>query len=572
MGNNLFIQISALLTITVSVAFIIRFFKQPLLVSYMIAGVICGPLLFNLLNSERHLYEAFSNFGVVLLLFIVGLELNFSYLKKIGGTSLRAGLYQFFLNFSLIFVVAFYFLDLSLAGTIFITLAACFSSTIVILKLINDKHEEDSVYGRYTVGLMLIQDIISIAILFCLSVFYSSESSGLGLDNIIKILLVIAFIFLSYKFVLPRVIDKIASSGEFLFIFTVAWCFGIASLMVWSGLSIELGAIVAGLTLGTSRYQPEIISRIKPLRDFFIVIFFIILGSMADFRSVDSVLVPALILAGFVILVKPIILFLVFRKMKFTRRNSLFPALTSVPLSEFGFIILLAAIKSGYVSGLELSIFTIATIITIFVSSYMINYSSKIYSLLLPVFNLWGHDKYIQKEDVKESFSAMVFGYHRTGWKIGNSLKEIGLSFAAVDFNPSNVARLTDYNIKTFFGDISDVEFLKALPLDKTKFIISTVHSPEDQLVLLDYLRTKKKKNLTIICTLYNKKYLEKLYEAGADYVMLPHLLSGTWISGLISKGVLSHKRTLQRLRKVQFHELEGSLDHHLIDKIVNFS
>jgi len=263
---------------------------------------------------------------------------------------------------------------------------------------------------------------------------------------------------------------------------------------------------------------------------------------------------------------------LVFRKMKFTRRNSLFPALTSVPLSEFGFIILLAAIKLNYLNGVELSIFTIATIITIFVSSYLINYSAKIYTFLLPAFKLWGHDKYIQKEDKKESFSAMVFGYHRTGWKIGNALKEIGVSFAAVDFNPSNVARLTDHNIKTFFGDISDVEFLKALPLDKTKFIISTVHSPEDQLVLLDYLRSRKKTKPTIICTLYNKKYLDKIYEAGADYVMLPHLLSGTWISGFISKGELSHKRALKKLRAVQVHELEGSLDHDAIHKIINFS
>ena len=572
MESNLFLQISILLTITVLLAFVIRFLKQPLLVSYMIAGVICGPLFFNFLNGEAGLYKTFSSFGVVLLLFIVGLELNFSYLKKIGKTSLIVGLCQFLLNFFLIFVMSLYFLNLSLASTLFISLAACFSSTIVILKLINDKREEDSVYGRYTIGLMLIQDIVSIAILFCLSLFYSRESSGLGFDSITKILLVIALIFLSYKFVLPRIIDKVASSSEFLFIFTITWCFGVASLMVWSGLTIELGAIVAGLTLGTSRYQPEIISRIKPLRDFFIIIFFVILGSMADFRNVHSVLIPALILAAFIIIVKPLVLYLIFRKIKFTRRNSFFSALTSVPLSEFGFIILLTAIKLNYLDGIELSIFTIATIVTIFTSSYLINYSGQIYSFLLPAFRFFGPDKHIQKEECKENFTAMIFGYHRTGWKIGMALNNLGVSFAAVDFNPSNVARLVDHHIKTFLGDISDIEFLKALPLDKTKFIISTVHSPEDQLVLLDYLRSKSKKKPVIICTLYNKKYLDRLYEAGADYVMLPHLLSGTWMSGLISKGVLSHKQTLKKLRKIQVHELEGSLEHKTIGEIIDFS
>ena len=570
MENNLFIQISALLAVTVSIAFIIRFLKQPLLVSYMIAGIVCGPLFFNLLSGEDHLYEAFSNFGVVLLLFIVGLELNFSYLKKIGKTSLVVGLFQFVLNFSLIFSVANFYLNLSLVGSIFLALASCFSSTIVILKLLNDKREEESVYGRYTIGLMLIQDIISIGILFCLSVFYSSESVSLGFNDLIKALSIIAFIVLSYKFALPKILDRIASSGEFLFVFTVAWCFGVASLMVLTGLSIELGAIVAGLTLGTSKYQPEIISRIKPLRDFFIIIFFIILGSLADFRDVHSILIPALILSAFVIVIKPLVLYLVFRTMNFTRRNSFFPALTSVPLSEFGFIILLAAIKSGYLSGPELSIFTIATIVTIFVSSYLVSYNLKIYNFLSPVFKLFGRDKYIQRENPKENFTAMIFGYHRTGWKIGNALKDMGMSFAAVDFNPENVTRLTDHDIRAFFGDMADVEFLKALPLEKTKFIISTNHSPEDQLVLINYIRSKNKK-VTIIATLYNKKYLDKLYLAGADYVMLPHLLSGTWMAALIAKGALSHRKSLEKLRKIQVHELEGSLDHHQIHKAVNF-
>jgi len=569
MEQNLFLQISMLLAVTVSIAFIIRFLKQPLLVAYMIAGIICGPLFFNLLNSEANLYKTFSNFGVVLLLFIVGLELNFSYLKKIGKISLIIGLLQFLLNFFLIFILADY-LGLSYWGAIFLSLASCFSSTIVILKLLNDKKEEESVYGRYTIGLMLIQDLISISILFILSIFYENGGSGFGIETLIKIILVAIVIIFCYKFVLPRVLDKIASSGEFLFIFTVTWCFVVASLMVWSGLSLELGAIIAGLSLGASKYQPEIISRIKPLRDFFIVIFFIILGSLADFRDVSSVLIPALVLSAFAIFIKPLILYFIYRATKFTRRNSFLSALTATPFSEFGFIILLAAIGSGYLQGPELSIFTLAAIITIFFSSYLISYGTKIFNLLLPVFLWFGKDKWIQVEDKKESFDVMVFGYHRTGWKIGNALREMGLSFATVDFNPSDITRLKNQDIKIFFGDVSDIEFLKALPLQKTKVIISTIPSPEDQLVLINYFRAKHK-NITIIATLYNKRHLNNLYEAGADYVMLPHLLSGTWMANLITKGMLNRKASWQHLRKIQDHELEGTLDHKIMKKLKGF-
>jgi len=565
MEHSLFLQISTILVITVSIAFIVKFLKQPLLISYMIAGIFCGPLFLNLLDGELNLYKTFSSFGVVLLLFIVGLELNFSYLKKIGYTSIIIGSVQFIFNFFLIFILASS-LGLSFWGVIFLSLAACFSSTIVVLKLLNDKQEEESVYGRYTIGIMLIQDLISIIILFVLSIFYSEGSVNFSTLTILKIILSLFLIVLSSKFVLPKILNQIAKSGEFLFIFTVAWCFGVASLMFWSGFSLEIGAIIAGLSLAHSRYRPEIISRIKPLRDFFIVMFFIVLGSLADFRDVSSVLIPAITLALFVLIIKPLILYVIFRVMNFTRRNSFLSALTSMPLSEFGFIILLAAISAGYLQGKELSIFTIAAIITIFISSYLINYSVKIYNVLLPVFNLFGPDKHRQNENPKESFEVLIFGYHRTGWKIGNALKKVGLSFAAVDFNPSRIANLKNHEIKEFFGDVSDVEFLKALPMQKTKIIISTIPSPEDQLVFISYLKARYKK-LIIISTLYDKKYLDKVYEAGADYVMLPHLISGTWMAHLITKGVLSRKKSWESLCKIQEHELQGTLDHKVLKK-----
>lgn len=563
MEHNLFLQISALLAITVSLAFVVRFLKQPLLAAYMLAGIVCGPFLFNLLRGQQDLYQSFSNFGVVLLLFVVGLELNFSYLKKIGKTSVVIGLLQFLFNFALILLVVNFF-NLSLLSKIFLALVSCFSSTIVVLKLLSDKQDEESVYGRYTVGLLLIQDIISIAILILLGLSVSnSGSSSFDWLAITKVIGVFLLIFLFVKYLLSRVLDSVASSGEFLFLFTVAWCFGIASLMVWSGFSLEIGAVVAGLSLSSSKYQPEIASRVKPLRDFFIVLFFVILGSLADFSNITGVIIPAVILALAVVILKPLLLFFIFRVFKFTRRNSFLSALAAAPLSEFGFIILFALISTGYLSGSELSIFTIAAIITIFISSYLISYGYQFYNLLLPLFNLFGTDKYVQQEDVKEKFEALVFGYHRTGWKIGNALKKMNIKFAAVDFNPNNISRLAHRDIRIFFGDASDMEFLKELPLEHTKVIISTIPSPEDQLVLLDFLRSRRLK-ITVICTLYNKKYLDKLYEAGADYVILPHLLGGMWMAEIINEGRLKKKSSWTKLRKTQIQDLKGSLESEL--------
>jgi Kef-type K+ transport system membrane component KefB len=161
MEANLFIQLSSLLAITVSIAFIVRLLKQPLIIAYIIAGIIGGPLFLNIMHAGESMYDAFASFGVVLLLFIVGLDLNFSYLKKIGKEATIIGLLQFVLNFSMFLPLALYF-GLTWASAIFLALAACFSSTIIVLKILGDKQDAETVYGRYTIGLMLVQDMLSI--------------------------------------------------------------------------------------------------------------------------------------------------------------------------------------------------------------------------------------------------------------------------------------------------------------------------------------------------------------------------------------------------------------------------
>jgi len=555
MAYNIFLQISALLAVTVGLAFVLRALKQPLLAAYLAAGVVCGPLFLNILAGGTNLYQAFSDFGVVLLLFVIGLDLNFSYLKKIGRTAVSIGLWQFALNFILTFPLALSF-GLSVTGAAFLSLAACFSSTIVILKLLGDKQDEEAVYGRYTIGLLLVQDLISIGLLIVLS--FSASGSALAGGNFsggwlsaAAALAVIALIVLSAKFVLPRLLPRIAASGEFLFIFTVAWCFGAAALMRVAGFSLEIGAIAAGLSLGSSRYHLEIGSRIKPLRDFFLVIFFVILGTQADFSNWSGILVPALLLAALAVCLKPVILYNLFRARRFTRRNSFLAALTSSPFSEFGFIILFAGAAAGWLDGREIGIFTVAAIITIFLSSYLVLYGYRLYDWCRPFFAWFGRDRYQQPENRREKFDAIIFGYHRTGQPIAVALQQRKLKFAVVDFNPDNVSRLIQKGHRAFFGDASDIEFLEALPLASVRLVISTVPSPEDQAILFNYVRARNQRAI-IIATSYHKQYADRLYLAGADYVLLPHLLSGAWLADIIKRSGAGDRAAWRRFRHEQ--------------------
>lgn len=550
MENNIFLQISALLGITVSIAFLVRLMKQPLMVAYIVAGIVSGPFFLNFLDGDGHMYEAFAQFGVVLLLFVLGLNLDFNYLKKIGWISAIAGAGQ--VVFTFIFgVIILLALDFSLMTASYLALAITFSSTIIIVNLLNEKNDTESIYGRYTIGLMLVQDIIAIIVLIVIG----TAVDGGGVLNSLALLVLRGLaigvvLFLAAKYALPKILDRIVNSGEFLFVFTLTWCFGIASAVHLLGFSVEIGAVAAGLTLGSSGYQKGIASKIKPLRDFFIVLFFIILGSgivMADFGKVA---VPGIVLSLFILIGNPLILYIIFRLFKFTRQNSFLAGVTAAQVSEFGFILVFTGKNLGHIDDSILPVFTLVALITIFMSSYLITYNKQLFKILKPAFDIFGKDKYTQKISTEEKIDFWVFGYHRIGWKVCEALEEKGEKFAVVDFNHEAINKLEKRGITAFFGDISDVEFLEMLPLEKSKMIISTLPDPEDQSVFISYVRSVNKKAF-IIATLNHNMYLKDLYRMGADYVMMPHLLGGVWVHDLLKEKPLSEK-TFADLRERQ--------------------
>ncbi len=554
--DNIFLQISILLGIIVSIAFIVRLLKQPLMIAYIIAGIVAGPLFLNLIQGSKELFDAFAQFGVVLLLFVVGMSLNFEHIRKIGMTSIIVGVGQMLFAGFIGFVILDY-LGLAFIPAMYLAVAFVFSSTIIIVKLLADKKDTQTVYGRHVLGLMVVQDIIALFIMIFITTF-TEETSGMGLTFFIlfaKILLLAALVYFLARFVLPKILDRVAHSPEFLFIFTIAWCFGLASLLYWAGFPIEIGAIISGLSLGSSPYQSQISSRIKPLRDFFIIIFFVILGSEMGAHDMGTALAPSIAISLFVLFGHPFVLYYLFRFRKFTRRNSFLAAVTAAQVSEFGFVLLFTGVQAGHLMGAEISLFTLVALITIFISSYVITYNEQLYCILLPVFNLFGKDEYQQVEEKIEPYTVWLFGYHRIGWRVAETLERMKIRFAVVDFDPETILRLQQRGIPAYFGDAADVEFLENLPLDKAKLIISTLPAVDDQVTLTKYVRSLSNKP-RIITNLYNMSQLDEMYDAGADFVMMPHLLGGSWISEVL-KDKPWNKRTFTDLKKEQKREMK---------------
>lgn len=558
-----FSQLSLVLGLTVGLSFLLRLLKQPLVVAYIAGGVIAGPLVLNIVNSHDALFETLAHFGIVLLLFVIGLNFSFSYLQRLGTKLLVGGIGQFLLTVgAALGILRLFGFGWQSAGLIGIALA--FSSTIIVAKLLNEKRETETAYGQFVIGVLVVQDVLAVILLIVLNAFSLNGAwQSIVLQVMGKGLMLVGGLYLLSKKWLPDLIGWAARSGELLFILALAWCFGIASLVNWLGFGAELGAVIAGITLGSSPFQAEISSRLRPLRDFFIVLFFLVLGSSLQLQEIASVWLIGLALTIFVLVVEPIILYWVMRRLGYKRRNAFLACVTAAQVSEFGFIIMYKGRELGYLPGAELGLLTMVALLTIMISSYLVTYNERLWLWFKPWLEKFGRENTeIQNEETK-AYRVWVFGYHRMGWRIAEALRRHKIPFAVVDFNPQAMEKLAAANVPGYFGDATDVEFLSDLPLGDAELVVSTLPDASDQLALVHHIRRQSEEPI-IICHLQHARHLEDLYNAGADYVVLTHLLGGQWVADRLPN-TLTH-RNLAALRREQERELRLRHALNLVD------
>lgn len=509
--------------------------KQPIIIGYIIAGVIISPFLIKF-GASTEVIGVFSKLGIAFLLFIVGLHLNPKVIKEIGTASLLVGLGQIILTFGLGFLVAWKVLGMNIIASSYIGIALAFSSTIIIMKLLSDKQNLDSLYGKISIGILIIQDLVAIAVLL----FISSLSGDTGLQgSALKTLLggagLIVVLFLLGYFVLPRLTKSIAKSQELLFLFSVCWCFLVAALFSYFGLSIEIGALVAGVVLSVTPYSTEISSKIRPLRDFFIIIFFIILGLNMQIESIGSIIVGALILSVIVLIFKPLILMFLLKNFRYTKRTNFLVGTTLAQISEFSLIILGLGVALGHIASSVLHTTILTMVITIVISTYMIIYAKDFYPKMAR-FVGWFEKKNIKHErKIGKNYDAILFGYNRIGFSILNAMKSARRKYLVVDFNPDTITVLNKFKVPCLYGDVDDPELLKDLPLDKIKLAVSTIPDFEANFLLVEEIRTINPKAIIIVRAHTIEDALE-LYKKGASYVLTPHFLGGEYISKMIKE------------------------------------
>ncbi len=540
---SLFVEISLIVVLATAVSLIMKLLKQPLVVGYIVAGILVGPYALNILQAHEEI-ELFSKIGVAILLFIVGLMLNPNVMREVGKTSVITGIGQVLFT-SVIGFFVIRALGFDTMVSLYVAIALTFSSTIIILKLLSDKGDTQKLYGKISIGFLLVQDIIAIILLLAITILgaaaVTDASRFPGVVSEIVILLgkglgVTALLYLTARYILPSVSKFVAGYQEVLFMFSLAWGLGISSLFSMLGFSIEIGALVAGVTLAASPFAYEIASRLKPLRDFFIMLFFILLGSELIIGGLSVILIPAVILSAFVLIGNPLIVFILMNLLGYRTRTSFMAGLTVAQISEFSLILIALGYSFGHLSQEIVSLVTLVGIITIAASTYLILYSDRLYLWFKSFLNLITIRKSPLREPTpkEERADIIIFGYDRVGYDFVKTAQELGVTYLVVDFNPKSIARLAASNIPYRYGDAEDVEFLQEIELAEAKLIISTIPDLKTNLLLVDYYRSYNSSGI-IITISHDVEDTKELYDAGASYVVMPHHLGANFGASLVS-------------------------------------
>jgi Kef-type K+ transport system membrane component KefB/Trk K+ transport system NAD-binding subunit len=547
MDPQVFIEISKILLVTILITGIIRLLKQPVIIGYILSGIAVGPVLFNIVKSVETL-EAFSQIGVAFLLFMVGLSLNPRVIKDIGKISLITGLGQ------VIFTTSIGFIILRLLGfttivSAYIAIALAFSSTIIIMKLLSDKKDIETLYGRISVGFLIVQDFVAIIILLIISSLNNGNNlTSIIIESILKAIGGILVLFTFAIYVLPYILKPIAKSQEFLLLFSVGWCFAGAMMFHYLNLSIEAGALLAGICLSLSPYNYEISSKMKPLRDFFLILFFIILGSQMTFTNIFQNINIIIGLSLFVLIGNPIIVMIMMGLLKYSKRNGFMAGLTVAQISEFSLIVITMGVAAGHITNDILSLVTAIGLITFAGSSYMIMYSNKLYpnlSKFISIFERKGKkvDEHKYHEDKK--YDIILMGYNRVGFDIMESLKKIKKKFLVIDYDPSVINRLYNQGYECRYGDANDSELLNDLNFRKSKMVISTIPLIDTNILVIKKVREQNKK-VVVAVVAHQIDDAIRLYEEGATYVLMPHLLGGKHFSIMIEKNKFNASKFLK--------------------------
>lgn len=540
MDLTIFTQISLVIAAAAVVSIVMRLLRQPLIMGYILTGILVGPSVLDIVRA-KDAFESFSEIGIALLLFIIGLGLNASVIKSLGKVSLLTAL-------SILVMVgtggyaASLLLGYDTTTSIILGVALFFSSTIIILKVLSDKHELGRLYGQIAIGVILLDDIVATIALVVVAMLAKGDAdvSTFGLLALKAIGLGLG-LYVMGALVVPRIGKLLARSSELLFLFSIGWGLSVASLFELAGLSHEVGALFAGVSLAGLPYATEMAAKLKPLRDFFIVLFFVSLGELFTFGAITKSIVPALILSLIVMVGKPLFVMISLGWLRYTKLTAFKTAIHLSQISEFSIILVIFAAGSHVIAESAVPVITLVALITIGISTYLMKYDDVLYRKLEKSLRVFERKHLKESRRKQATYPVILFGYHKGGHEFVETFRDMNLRYLVIDYNPEVIEHLEQQGIRHGYGDMTDEEFLEEVNAANAQLVVSTIDDLATNLITLKYLR-RHNSQVSFVCHALSYEDAAELYDHGASYVSLPHYIGSERVSNFIKRHGMSHK------------------------------
>ena len=565
--ESLFFELGLVIISAALIGVVSYYLKQPLILAYIAAGVLIGPFGFGLVHSIDVIH-VIASIGIMLMLFLVGLEMNPDRLKDLGLVAFTTGIGQVvftgLIGYALITLFGFPFIQ-----AVYLTVAITFSSTVIAVKLIYDKRDNNSLYGQVAIGILLVQDIIAILALLALTGFkagsFDFDFLYFGGILIRGGVLAVLVIFVARK-LLGYLYNKIATSHELLILFSLSWCFLVALLSELIGFNIEIGAFIAGVSLASLPYTYEINAKAKVLRDFFITIFFVALGAGLVFQTMGPLVTAFVVLSLFILIGNPLIVMIIMGLLGYDKRTSFFTGLAVANISEFSLILVAMGLGLGHLNQEVVAMVTIIALLTMTISSYFMTYNNVLYGWLRRFLTVFEFKKVKTKlANVRTGLQdhIILLGCGRMGRQILDQIKHFKEDYVVVDHDNTVIKKLIKKGVSCIFGDVEDAELLNELGLDNSEIIISTLPSPEDNLFLIKYIEKipQEKRPIVIVTADSGREGLE-LFNRGADYVILKPYLGAEHIHQINRELYKLEEETPLELVKEVAKEKKFKSDH----------
>nr|MBS0022275.1 cation:proton antiporter [Gammaproteobacteria bacterium] len=502
--------------------------RQPVLIAYIVVGILVGPAGVGLVKAYDQI-GLLAQIGVAVLLFLVGLKLDLQHVRHIGPVALATGLGQ--LGFTILFgCLLLLVLGKAVMDALYVAVALTFSSTIIIIKLLSDKRELDSLHGRIAVGFLIVQDIAVVLAMMAMSTLRGAAEATpweVAGSLLLRVSAAALLMFVLMRYVLPGVAGVMARSRELLLVFAIAWGTGLAAVGEWAGFSKEAGAFLAGFSLASTSYREAIGARLAGIRDFLLLFFFIDLGVRLEFSTLSGELWSAAVLSGFVLIGNPLIVMAIMGYMGYRKRTGFLAGLTVAQISEFSIVFVAMGISLGHVGVEALGLTTLVGVVTIALSTYMILYSQHLYERLAPWLRAFERRRPYRELAVERQAhgikapEVVVFGLGRYGERLARRLKEAGVTVLGVDFDPEVVRHLRRQGLMLRFGDSQDPDFLESLPLEAVPWAVSTLPDLASNRALLHALRARRFGGEIVIVARDEAQH-SSLKRAGAPTVLYP--------------------------------------------------